>query len=261
VNDNTSENKPVSLNFLINGNLSDLLKGSQTGKHSFNHTIHRKASIKDVVESLGIPHPMVGDLLVNGQPVSFDYIVEDGDQVEVMPLSPPVDFLTPSVLRPHPLPAVRFLADVNVGKLASLLRMAGFDTAYQNHLHDAALAAIASKEKRILLTKDTNLLKRKKVEFGYLVREIAPPRQLAEIIRLFGLENTVKPFTRCMQCNGVLEPVAKEKILDRLEPLTKKYYHSFHRCPDCGKIYWAGSHKDNMLKYIDFSNSDLPHDK
>ncbi len=255
MNDNTAENKAVSLRFLINGNLSDLLRGPLTGKHSFNHTIHRKASIKDVVESLGIPHPIIGDLIVNSHPVSFDYIVKDDDWVEVMPLKPPVDFLTPSILRPDPLPAVRFIADVNVGKLASLLRMAGFDTAYQNHLHDADLAAIASKEKRILLTKDISLLKRKKVEFGYLVREITPPRQLAEIIHLFGLEGQVKPFSRCMQCNGVLEPIAKEKVLDRLEPLTKKYYNTFHRCPDCNKIYWAGSHKDNMLKYIDFINT------
>lgn len=261
MNDHSPENVTISITFQIHGDLSMLLPRPLAGRQTITHTITRRASIKDVIESLGIPHPIVSELIVNDRPVSFDYILRDCDHVEVIPLTPPVDFSTPSILRPIPLTEMRFLADANVGKLASLLRMAGIDTAYENHLTDAALADIAQAERRILLTKDISLLKRKKVEFGYLVREIAPQQQLKEIIHLFNLGPEVKPFTRCMHCNGILVPVAKEQILDRLEPLTKKYYHTFHLCPGCDKIYWSGSHKEKMLQYLNFVNETVSREK
>ena len=109
------------------------------------------------------------------------------------------------------------------------------------------LVEVAGREKRILLSKDKALLKRKEVVFGYLVREIHPERQLAEIVHLFGLKEQCKPLSRCLRCNGLLQPVGKEQIIERLEPLTKKYYDSFHQCPGCGKIYWPGTHRDKML--------------
>jgi len=140
-----------------------------------------------------------------------------------------------------------FAVDMNVGKLATLLRMAGFDTFYRNYISDPELIEVAGRERRILLSKDKDLLKRKEVVFGYLVREIQPERQLAEIVQLFGLKGQFKPLSRCLRCNGLLEPVGKEEIIEQLEPLTKKYYDSFRKCHGCGKIYWPGSHRDKML--------------
>jgi uncharacterized protein with PIN domain/sulfur carrier protein ThiS len=236
----------VNLTILFHGNLKGVLRVRAAGDGVVDHFLDRRASIKDVIESLGVPHPEIERLLVNGRPVSFEYIVEDGDRVEVFPLNPPVDFSVPSLLRLDCLEMVRFAVDVNVGRLARLLRMAGFDTAYDRHLADGELADVSHRERRVLLTRDADLLKRKEVMFGHLVRETAPRRQLAEVIRLFGLEGRLEPFSRCMLCNGLLASVSKGEIEDLLEPLTKKYYDSFYRCAGCGRIYWPGSHKEKM---------------
>lgn len=208
--------------------------------------VYREASVKDVVEALGVPHTEIGRIEANGLEVSFGYLADPKDRIDVYPISAPADFSRPSILRPEPLNDTRFLADVNVGRLAILLRMVGMDTAYKNIHSDAELAEIANTQRRILLTKDKRLLKRSKIIFGHLVREITPKRQLIEIVRLFDLAGRLSPFTRCLVCNCVLRPVEKEKIIHRLQPLTKRYYNTFYICPCCDKIYWPGSHKTNM---------------
>ncbi len=205
-----------------------------------------------------MPHTEIARLYVNGQETDFGHIARPHDAVAVEPVSAPFDVFTPTMLRPEPLRAIRFVVDVNVGKLATLLRMAGFNTAYQNHLRDRELAEIARREKRILLTKDTNLLKRKSVVFGHLVRAVRPKEQLAEVIELFDLADKVRPLSRCLRCNLALVPVEKKAILHRLEPLTRKYYDAFHQCPGCQKIYWAGSHKDRMQDYLQVMSSLAP---
>jgi hypothetical protein len=210
----------------------------------------RMASVKDVIEALGVPHTEIGRIEANGKEVSFGYTVNAQDRLDVYAIDAPVDFSTPSILRPEPLEDIRFLVDVNVGRLAILLRMVGMDTAYKNSLSDAELAEMSSIEKRILLTRDTRLLRRSKVVFGHLVRETAPLRQLAEVVRLFNLSGRLSPFTRCLVCNSVLEPIEKDRIIHRLEPLTKQYYDTFYLCPGCGKIYWPGSHKIKMEEML-----------
>ncbi|MEW6427267.1 MAG: Mut7-C RNAse domain-containing protein [Thermodesulfobacteriota bacterium] len=211
-----------------------------------SHLIHRRASIKDVVESLGIPHTEVGEVHRHERAVDFSCRVADGDIFVVSPLRPPVDVTLPTLLRPRPLPAARFVVDVNVGRLAGLLRLAGLDTAYENTGDDPLLAAIACREQRILLTRDRRLLHRRIVEHGHYVREKVPELQLAEVVGFYGLAGKLRPFSRCLRCNGVLEPVAKEEIIHRLLPLTRRYYHVFRRCPGCGRIYWPGSHHARM---------------
>ncbi len=238
----------VSITFFEN--LQKLLKVSADESGLVKYVLTRSASIKDIVESLGVPHTEIGELRVNSREVSFGYLVENRDEIEVRPQVPPVDVLSSTILRPTPLEGHRFLVDVNVAKLAPLLRMAGFDTRYENHLRDAELAEIAAGEKRILLTRDRALLKRKQVEFGHLILAIMPDKQLAEVIDFYGLRDKVQPFIRCMVCNGLLASVDKKDILHRLEPLTKKYYDSFQICSSCDKIYWQGTHKDNMQKYF-----------
>lgn len=240
----------ISVTLIFYGNLKDLLKKGLPQNGIIHHSLNRRASVKDVIESFGVPHPEIQWLKINGQQLGFDSILQDKDKVEISPLTPPFDVFKVSILRPDPLEKIRFVVDVNVGKLAALLRMAGFDTVYQNSLIDVDLADIADQEKRVLLTKDCNLLKRKKVVFGHLVREIQPLRQFPEIINLFQLIKKMRPFSRCLLCNSLLKPVAKEDILHRLEPLTKKYYNSFQFCPECDKIYWPGSHRQKMQGYF-----------
>ena len=229
------------------GNLKELLRPPFRGQQRVVYELTRQASVKDIVEALGVPHTEVGRLVVAGREISFAAPGADDDTLDVYPLSPPVDVTTPTLLRPEPLPGVTFAVDMNVGKLATLLRMAGFDTLYRNDISDPDLVAVAVREKRILLSKDTDLLKRKEVVFGYLVREIQPEKQLTEIVHLFGIREQFKPLSRCLRCNALLLPVEKRQILDRLEPLTQKYYQLFQRCPCCDRVYWPGTHRDTML--------------
>lgn len=236
--------------FTFHGFLAKLLKKKHRADTTFQHRFDRKASIKDVIESLGVPHPVVGELLVNGRNVGFDHILHHGDMVAAYPLKPPANPMLPTILRPEPLDRIAFVVDVNVGKLALYLRMLGFDTIYANDLRNGRLAEIAASEKRLLLTRDTSLLKRKVVRHGYLVQQQDPVRQLIEVVRLYDLGGKIKPLTRCIVCNGLLVTVAKENILERLEPLTRKYYDSFKICRECGKIYWAGSHQEKINAFI-----------
>lgn len=244
------------------GNLKELLRPPFRGQKKVEYDLTRQASVKDIIEALGVPHTEVGRLIVADREIPFAAPGVDDDTLDVHPLSPLVDVMTPTLLRPEPLPGIAFAVDMNVGKLATLLRMAGFDSFYRNEIADPDLVAVAVREKRILLSKDMDLLKRKEVVFGYLVREIHPEQQLAEIVRLFGIKEQFKPLSRCLRCNGLLQPVGKQQIIEQLEPLTKKYYDSFHRCLGCGRIYWPGSHRDKMLlvlkRYGDCHDRDWP---
>ncbi|MDD3815263.1 MAG: Mut7-C RNAse domain-containing protein [Desulfocapsaceae bacterium] len=233
------------------GNLKELLRFPFRGMQSVDHELTRQASVKDIVESFGVPHTEVGRLTVDGRDISFSSPGSNDDRVDVYPFRPPVDVLSPTLLRPEPLAGITFAVDVNVGKLASLLRMAGIDTYYRNYIADSNLVEVAVREGRIVLSRDTDLLKRKELVYGYLVREIYPEKQLAEVVHLFGLKEQLQPLSRCMRCNGMLQPVDKEQILDQLEPLTRKYYHVFRQCSECKHIYWPGSHLDRMLKVLD----------
>ena len=183
--------------------------------------------------------------------IDFAHIVGEAEKIEVYPLIAPMDVLHPSFLRPHPLPRLAFAVDANVGKLATLLRMAGFDTLYHNPISDPRLAALTAASSRLLLTKDKDLLKRKEIEHGRLIRAVMPERQLIEVLDLFGLRGKMRPFSRCLRCNeGILEPVDKERIIERLEPLTIKYYDRFQQCNRCGRIFWAGSHREKMEELL-----------
>jgi len=130
------------------------------------------------------------------------------------------------------------------------LRMLGFDCTYHADTTDPELADTAARESRILLSRDRRLLMRKAVTAGCLVRSLNPPDQLREVVRRFNLLEWIRPFRRCIRCNDLLAPVAKETILDRLEPLTRLYYNEFSQCPSCQQIYWKGSHFERMQRII-----------
>jgi len=233
----------VNVLLVFHGDLASLAFGAIRGSEG------RRvggASVKHVVESAGVPHTEIHRLEVNRREVSFGHILRDGDRIEVYPPVPPVDLSVSTLLRPALLDGIRFVADVNVGKLAVLLRMAGFDTVYSSRLQDVDLADIAQCEGRVLLTRDRALLRRKNVAHGRLVRAIHPEAQLSEVLRLFGLRGRVAPFSRCLRCNERLVPVAKDSVVHRLKPLTRLHYDAFSACRRCDRIYWAGSHKADM---------------
>jgi uncharacterized protein with PIN domain len=240
----------ATVTFIFHNYLREMLKKEGSTSPFFRYHFDRKASIKDVIESLGIPHPLIDKLTVNGLEVGFEYILRDEDIIEATPLTPPVNPFVPTILRPEPINRIAFVVDVNVGKLALYLRTLGFDTVYGNDARNGILAGIAYAQKRILLTRDISLLKRKIVMHGYLPRGQDPARQLIEVVRLYDLSSKIKLLSRCIPCNGLLVPVSKETILDRLEPLTRKYYDTFHICEKCKKIYWPGSHQEKIISFV-----------
>lgn len=213
--------------------------------------LQRLAPLKDLVESLGVPHTEVGLLIRRGEPVGFGYVPTYGEEIHVLAPEVPVDVTRPAPLRPSPLKEVRFLADLNVERLGRLLRLAGFDAAPSEKGSDRRLAFRAGLEGRVVLTRDRLLLMRNSVSWGRLIRSDRPWDQLAEVVRFFGLQAQLAPFTRCPVCNGLLEDVPAETVWEFLEPLTRRYYREFSRCSDCGRVYWAGSHHVRALERLE----------
>jgi uncharacterized protein len=236
--------------FRIYGNLNDFLSPSRR-QMQFAHSIKDRGSIKDILEALGIPHPEINLILVNGESVNFDYLVETGDRISVYPQYSTLDITTVSHVQPPPLPQIKFVLDVHLGKLATYLRLLGFDTLYRNDYNDNELAQISSQEQRILLTQDRGLLKRSIVTHGYAVRSDNPEEQLAEIVERFELRPVITPFQRCSRCNGDLVLVEKTDIQDQIPHYTYLYYDEFAQCQSCRQIYWKGAHYERIQSLID----------
>jgi uncharacterized protein with PIN domain len=247
---NTMATRMIRVSIRFYAELNDFLLPRQR-QITIEHALNGPASVKHVIEALGVPHPEVDLILVNGESVDFSYRVRDGDWISVYPVFESFDISPLVRVRPHPLREPRFVLDVHLGTLAGYLRMLGFDALYRNDYHDLELAEVSQRERRILLTRDRGLLMRSAVSHGYLVREHDPTAQMAEVIRRFDLTGASRTFTRCMRCNGVLEPVPKDAIQGRLLPKTRRYYDEFSMCGDCHRIYWKGSHYEDMLRRLE----------
>lgn len=228
-------------NFLFYEELNDFLPLDKK-KRRFAQPFGGNPSVKDVIEAIGVPHVEVNLILVNGQPVDFTYHLKDNDIVSVYP-----------VLKTQKKASkeIKFILDVHLGKLAKYLRMCGFDSAYQNDYDDGEIVRISLEENRIILTRDIGLLKLKSVSHGYFIRNQDSKAQLAELLKHFDLHQAIDPFKRCTKCNGKLERVEKEKIIQRLQPLTQKHFDTFFKCTNCQSIFWEGSHFDRMSNFID----------
>lgn len=228
------------------GPLNDFLTRKRRGT-VIEHSFDGQPSVKDMIESLGVPHPEIEFILVNGRGVDFNYLVQDHDQVLVYPVGMEPETLDVVSLRPLPPDPPRFVLDQHLGRLAAYLRMLGFDTLYRNDYHDEELAQVSSDEDRILLTRDVGLLKRGRVAHGYFVRQTNPKRQVAEIAGYYDLLTRIEPFRRCIKCNGHLVDVPKGEIDQALlPPNTTVYFEDFRRCPDCSQVYWRGAHVERM---------------
>ena len=241
--------KPYLANFRFYEELNDFL-GQEHYKQNIEYRFDGEPAIKDPIEVLGVPHSEVDLILVNNESVGFDYGLKDGDRVAVYPVFESFDITQLQRLRPKPLRNTAFIVDVNLGKLARRLRMLGFDTAYSNRLGDREIADIAIREKRIVLTRDRRLLFRKVITHGFWIRAVDVDTQLREVLKRLDLYDQVRPLQRCIDCNGSLESVDRERVWSRLEPLTRRYYDEFYRCTHCDKIYWQGSHVAHMTCII-----------
>jgi uncharacterized protein with PIN domain len=229
--------------------LNDLLP-SDKRQRSTAYRFTGRPSIKDAIEGCGVPHTEVDLIVVDGAFVGFDYRLRPGDRVAIYPVFESLDVSPAVQLRPEPLRRTAFILDGHLGKLARLLRMLGLDALYCQDSEDSEIVHLVASEQRIILTRDRGLLKHASVTHGYCVRSLEPPQQAREVLRRFDLYAQVRPLSRCIHCNGGLERVDKNAILSQLPPRTSLYYDVFHRCLRCGRIYWPGSHYQNMLATI-----------
>lgn len=211
-------------------------------------------SVKDLIESCGVPHTEVDLVLVDSEPVAFTYQVQDGDYISIYPVFEAFDIESVTRVRSQPLRLPRFVLDVHLGTLARYLRLLGFDTDYASDRQDPELIRISVEEGRILLTRDVELLKHGRLTHGSFVRATDPQEQLREVVDRFHLAAGVAPFTRCMSCNGQLQSVAKEDVTDRLPPATRRHHDRFWQCRSCAKVYWQGAHHRGLLDIIDQAN-------
>ena len=248
-------NKQVKLRFYEE--LNDFLPKDKKKKR-FEHNFIDRTSVKDLIESLGVPHTETDLILVNSNSVGFDYIINDGDDISVYPVFESLDISNIQHLRSKPLRQPKFICDVHLGRLARYLRMIGFDVYYKNDLSDEKIVKISSKGRRAILTRDIGLLKRNEVTHGYYVRNTKVEEQVKEIMSRFDLQKSIKEFSRCIECNEPLVTVEKNKILDELLPKVIQSQDEFYRCPSCKKIYWKGTHYQQMLSFIkSLKNNDL----
>ena len=248
-------NKQVKLRFYEE--LNDFLPKDKKKKR-FEHNFIDRTSVKDLIESLGVPHTETDLILVNSNSVGFDYIINDGDDISVYPVFESLDISNIQHLRSKPLRQPKFICDVHLGRLARYLRMIGFDVYYKNDLSDEKIVKISSKGRRAILTRDIGLLKRNEVTHGYYVRNTKVEEQVKEIMSRFDLQKSIKEFSRCIECNEPLVTVEKNKMLDELLPKIIQSQDEFYRCPSCKKIYWKGTHYQQMLSFIkSLKNNDL----
>lgn len=236
----------VTLNF--NGELNDFLPPARR-EQAFVCAFNGPQSVKHLFEAAGVPHPEVALILADGQPEAFGYRPLNGQHIAIYPESAGRSKPAPA-LRPPPPDPPAFLADNHLGRLARLLRLLGLDTAYDPALDDEQLAELAADEGRILLTRDRGLLKRRLVVWGYCLRTTDSRQQLSAVLRRYDLFDRVMPWARCLRCNGLLRPVDKAAVLDRLEPKTRLYYEEFRQCAACGQVYWQGSHYDELAGLV-----------
>lgn len=199
------------------------------------------STLGHVVESAGVPLTEVGTLVVNGREVPTSYVPSADDRVEVR-----------AVERPQRVPGapLRFLLDVHLGTLARRLRLLGVDTAYEStDIGDPALAARSAAEKRVMLSRDRGLLRRRELWAGGYVYSTRPEDQLRDVLDRFRPE--LRPWTRCTACNGMLAEATKEEVADQLAGGTRRTYDVFARCTQCGRAYWKGAHHEQLVAIVE----------
>jgi hypothetical protein len=203
-------------------------------------------SVKDVIERCGVPHPEVDLVLVNGRSVGWGERLSGGERVAVYPVFESFNIADAQRLRPAPLREPRFVVDANLGGVVRLLRLLGFDVAYDHDRPDPQIVTLATRERRIILTRDRELLKRGEVTHGYYVRSTEPEEQAAEIVARFDLAEAVDPFTRCPNCGGELRRASRDEVAERVPPKSRHAYDRFFVCTACGQAYWEGTHQDEL---------------
>jgi len=237
------------------GELGDFLDARRRGA-AFECDLPAKRSVKDLIESLGVPHCEVFVVLVDDESAAFDRVIEGGERIAVYPEFSQFDAAGLATARePSPTDG-RFVLDGHLGRLAAYLRAGGFDVAHDRDAADDAIARVAADEDRVVLTRDVGLLKRSIVRHGRFVRATSPRDQLVEVVRRFRLADRAAPFTRCLRCNTPLAHVTKDDARDAVPPRILARFDEFSRCPTCRRVFWRGTHHARIAAVVEAATSE-----
>ncbi|HVW50528.1 MAG TPA: Mut7-C RNAse domain-containing protein [Trinickia sp.] len=240
----------VTATFRFYEELNDFLARPLRSR-AFSCVCARNATTKHMIEALGVPHTEVELILVNGESAGFDRVLADGDRVAVYPKFEALDVTPLLRVRERPLRTTRFVADAHLGGLARLLRLAGFDTLYDNHFADDEIEALAASQERIVLTRDRELLKRRTITHGCYVRSLKPQMQLQEVIDRLDLAGSVRAFRLCLTCNAPLRRIDRVEAQGRAPEGVLERHSQFVTCDVCRRVFWEGSHWERMRTLID----------
>lgn len=225
-------------------------------KRDIERRFQPNQTVKDLVESFGVPHTEVDLVLVNNESVEFSHLLRRGDRISVYPVFESFSIEGVTRLRPKPLREPKFVCDVHLGKLARRLRLLGWDVAFDPHTDDERLLEKAVAENRIVLTCDRKLLMRKAISRGMCILTRDPEEQVRRVLDRFDLRAGCDPFTRCTVCNGILKNVDCEDaefntIRDRIPAKVLAWCKDFALCLSCGKVYWPGSHYQKLRQEVE----------
>ena len=226
--------------FRIHGELGNFLPRAERGT-DIEHAYARAATLKQAIESLGVPHTEIGRITVNDLPATLSRIVGENDRVEVFAHEPGA--------APYYEP-LAFVADAHLGGLARMLRMLGFDTVYDNAIADPDIVALAGRERRVVLTRDRELLKCRDVLRGSYVHALKPEAQLREVAGRYPLATLMRPFALCLHCNLPLYPAPEQAIVANVPERIQQQYAQFSHCRACDRVYWEGSHWQRMRSVL-----------
>jgi len=240
----------VTATFRFHGELNAFLARTLRDR-AFARACARQATVKHMVEALGVPHTEVGRLSVNGSPAPFDRLLADGDHVDVYPERATQPAIGAPARHGPAHREWRFVADAHLGGLAQLLRLAGFDTCYDNHFSDDEIAALSEHDGRTVLTRDRELLKRRAVTRGCYVHAVKPAAQLRELFARLDLAPHMRPFRLCLRCNSPLHPLGADEAAARVPEGVWQRHRRFAACDVCQRVFWEGSHWRRMRTVVD----------
>jgi uncharacterized protein with PIN domain len=225
---------------LVHGALRDFLSEARRSG-SFGVAFELPVGLRDLIQSVGIPHVEVARVTVDGVAVDWGHVVHDGDDIEAHSRYPLAE----------PPAGPRFVLDAHLGKLASYLRLVGLDAEYDPARDDPELVEQSNQGERALLTRDRGLLMHASLQRGCFVRSTAPLGQAAEVVGRFALRGLLDPFSRCTVCNGELVDADPHEVADRVPAPVVESHSEFRRCPGCGRIYWQGSHHRRLRRVVE----------
>ncbi len=230
--------------------LNDFLPAEKR-KRDFSVSFQQPSTVRDVLQSLGVPVDHIDLILVNGESVGFSHPLHGGERISVYPVFESLNIRSCTNVRSDPLRCLTFVADVHLGRLAKYLRLFGFDTLYNPGADSRDLVDVSVRQGRVLLTRNKNLLKHKAISRGIFVREVDPMMQLKGIFKRLDLYSDARPFSRCLCCSRLIERISEKEVTRRLPLRVRGSYQTFSFCRSCDRVYWKGIHYRRMRTFVE----------